>query len=320
MEQRIAFHQHRTMQDLLDLLQVFVLIRFEEARDVRMHAQDDVFEIDSRRELVRFLQDFANRGGNALHIAGAFAIGAGHTERPLQALLHALTCDGHQAEIVELENFVWRTVGAHGVFERLHHFLPILALVHVDEVDNDDAAQIAQTYLADDFLHRFGVGLNDGVFQTIRAADVLAGVHVDRDQRFGLVDDNVAAGFQPDLRPQGFFELGRDVEGVEDGFRARVKLDAADQRRLEPLDETHYAFVHLFVVNPDGFELFGELIAQGSLNDVEVVMQQHGRGALFGLLPDVEPEVEEKIHVGGEVFLALAFAGRANDVSAGDAR
>ena len=78
--------------------------------------------------------------------------------------------------------------------------LPVLALVHVDEVDDDDAAEIAQANLAHDLRDGVEVGLDDRVFETGRLADVLAGVDVDRDQRFCLVDDNGATGFEPDLR------------------------------------------------------------------------------------------------------------------------
>ncbi len=37
--------------------------------------------------------------------------------------------------------------------------------------------------------------------------DELAGVDVDRHQGFGLVDDDVSAGFQPDSRFDGFINL-----------------------------------------------------------------------------------------------------------------
>ena len=45
-------------------------------------------------------------------------------------------------------------------------------------------------------------------------------------------------------------------------------------------------------------------------------MQQQRGGPLFGLLPDIQPEVEEEIHVGREILFAFAFAGRAHDESA----
>ena len=67
------------------------------------------------------------------------------------------------------------------LFQGLHHFLAVLALIHVDEIDDDDAAEVAQADLAHDLLDRVDVGLDDGVFQPLRLADVLAGIDVDGD-------------------------------------------------------------------------------------------------------------------------------------------
>ena len=136
-----------------------------------MHAQHHVLALDGPRNLLRFHQNLADHRLHALDVAGAFAIRARRAQRPLQALLHAFARDRHQSEIVELQNLVRRLVGPHRFFERLHHLLPVLALIHVDEIDHDDAAQIAQPDLPHNLLHRFGVGLDDRVFEPIRFAD-----------------------------------------------------------------------------------------------------------------------------------------------------
>ena len=96
------------------------------------------------------------------------------------------------------------------------------------------------------------VDLDDGVFEAIRFADILAGIDVDRHQRLGLVDDDVTAGFQPDLRAQRLLEFVGDAELVEDRIGSRVELHAAHQRGLEALSEAQHAFVELFVIHPDG--------------------------------------------------------------------
>ena len=124
---------------------------------------------------------------------------AGGGERALERLLDALAGDGDQAEIVELQNLGRGAVGLAALLRAPASPFAILALVHVDEVDDDDAAQIAQPDLAHDLRDGIEVGLDDGVFEARRLADIFAGVDVDGDQRFGLVDDDVAAGLQPDL-------------------------------------------------------------------------------------------------------------------------
>jgi hypothetical protein len=73
------------------------------------------------------------------------------------------------------------------------HGMLVVFTRHVDEVHDDDAAQVAQAQLAGYGARRLQVGLEDGVIKVARA-HVAAGVHVDGGERLGLVDDEVAAG------------------------------------------------------------------------------------------------------------------------------
>ncbi|MNY09625.1 hypothetical protein D3C86_1425450 [compost metagenome] len=73
----------------------------------------------------------------------------------------------------------------------------MLLFLHVDEVQDDDAAQIAQSELAGDGLRSLQIGLENRVVE-IASAHEAACVDIDRGQRLGLVDDQVAARFQVD--------------------------------------------------------------------------------------------------------------------------
>jgi len=68
-------------------------------------------------------------------------------------------------------------------------------LVHIDEVDDDQARQVAQAQLPCDFLGGFEIGLERGILDVMLTGRA-AGIDVDRNQRFGLVDHDVAAGPQ----------------------------------------------------------------------------------------------------------------------------
>ena len=167
------------------------------------------------------------------------------------------------------QRFRRRLVLLQRLLQRGQNFFAVAALFHVDEVDHDDAAEIAQANLADDFLHRFEVGLDDGVFEARGAfADEFAGVDVDGDQRFGVVDDDVAAGLEPDFGAQRFVELVLDAELFEDRRFLGVELDAVDQLGLEAADEFDDLAVFLFVVDPDGGEIVADVIAQNALDEV----------------------------------------------------
>jgi len=67
----------------------------------------------------------------------------------------------------------------------------VLLVVHVDEIHDDDAAEVPQPQLPGDRLCCFEVGLEDGVVE-ITAADEAAGVHVHRGQCLSLVDDQIS--------------------------------------------------------------------------------------------------------------------------------
>jgi hypothetical protein len=167
-----------------------------------------------------------------------------------------------------------------------------------------------------DFLDRIRIDLDDGVFETIGFAYIFAGVDIDRHQRLGLVDHDVSARLQPHFRPQGLLDFGRNTELVEDWIGPCVQLHAPHQRRLEPFHETENAREQLFVIHPNGFERSRELISKNPLDQIEIVMQQHGSRLLLGLLAHVEPEVVEEMHVAFQLFFALVLGrGTANETA-----
>ena len=68
-------------------------------------------------------------------------------------------------------------------------------VVHIDEVDDDDAAQIAQTQLTGNHLGCFEIGLEYGVIE-ITAAYKSAGIDIDGGQCLGLIDDHISTGLE----------------------------------------------------------------------------------------------------------------------------
>src|SRR5207253_1510897 len=188
-----------------------------------------------------------------------------------------------------------------GLLQGLENFFAIAALFHVDEVDNDDAAKIAQANLADDFLYGFEVGLDNGVLEPRGAlADKLAGVDVDGHERFGVIDDDVAAGFQPHFGAKSFVEFVLDAELFEDGRFLGVELDLADQLRLEAIHEIDDFTVLLFAVDPDGGEMIADVIAQHAPDAVEVAVKQGRSLALLPGLLDFGSHLSHKLDVGSD--------------------
>ena len=98
--------------------------------------------------------------------------------------------------------------------ERVDHLAAVLLDLHVDEVDHDDAADVAQAQLLGDLLGGLEVVAEHGLFE-VRRADVLAGVDVDHGQRLGVLDDQRAAARQPHLAVERLVQLLVDVEALE---------------------------------------------------------------------------------------------------------
>src|SRR3954451_10246612 len=108
---------------------------------------------------------------------------------------------GHldEPETRDLGHLVLRAVAAEALDDASQYEVAVALEHHVDEVDDDDAADVAQPQLANDLFGRLEVVLGDGLFEVAARADELAGVDVDDRHGFCAVDDQRATGRQPDL-------------------------------------------------------------------------------------------------------------------------
>ena len=106
--------------------------------------------------------------------------------------------EGH-AQIVHGQHAALGTIGRERPFELLRHRRAVRFLRHIDEVDGNDAAHVAQAYLAGDLARGQKVGLKDGALQVVFARE-LARVDVDDRHRLRPVEDEVRAVFEPHHR------------------------------------------------------------------------------------------------------------------------
>src|SRR5580698_1747412 len=316
MQRGIALDEDVLADQLFEFVEPGCVVLLEDFHGFRIHAEQHICAFEVLLHFAQLDVDFVADGGGTLDHAGGLAGGAGDAQRALERLLDALAGDGDQTEIIELENLCGGAIGLEGFFEGGENFEAVLALVHVDEVDDDDAAEVAETNLADDFRDGVEVGFDDGVFQTRRLADVFAGVDVDGHQSFSLVDDDGAAGLEPDLGAKGLGDFVLDAEMLEERRLFGVHLDAADEGGREAVEEADDALVVVLRIDPDGGEVGADLVAQDSLDEREIVIDERGRFGGVGTLLDLVPEVNEEAQVGAELFFRRALGGGADDESA----
>ena len=143
---------------------------------------------------------FEQDGG--FDFAGAVADGALFEDVDVGDGADALAGDLHQAELAEWQHGMSGAVGCH---QFLHLFVEGCAVGsegHVDEVDDDDAADIAEAHLSGDFRGGGHVHLQGVLFLRVGGLDAVAAVDVNHAHRLGLFNHEVDAVLDGDDFPE----------------------------------------------------------------------------------------------------------------------
>src|SRR5436190_18456297 len=143
--------------------------------------------------------------------ATTVARGTRVAERLHQTLRDPLAGHLDQPELGHLERLRAGLVAGQRVPEDPHDLVTVGLDLHVDEVDDDDAADVAQPKLAGDLLGGLEV-VAEHRFLEVRLAHVLAGIDVDHGEGFCALDDERPARRQPHLAVERLQELLGDVE------------------------------------------------------------------------------------------------------------
>ena len=156
----------------------------------------------------------------------------------------------------------------------------VLPDLHVDEVDDDDPADVAQAQLAGDLLGRLEVVAEDRLLEA-RRAHVLAGVDVDDGERLGVLDDERAARRQPHLAVEGLVELLVHVVALEQRQRPRRRGRSTRPGRpasgLMRGDVVAHLLVQGRVVDDDAAVVVVELLADDPHGHVGLAVEQRRR-------------------------------------------
>ena len=298
MQRRIRLDNNALLRPAFQLFDQRRFPRLQRLRNFRMYPQSNAACGQIRSHLPRLSLYLVAQSRNRLHHPRPGAIRARLAQRALQSLLGPLARNRHQTKLVEPQHLRRRPVRPQSVFQNRHHLVPVPPLFHVDEIDDDDAAQIPQPHLPHDFLARFHVGAHDGVFQPVRPfAHEFPGVHVNRHQRLGVIDHDVPPGFQPDLRPQALVDFLLNPEFLEHRSVFGVQLHPPDQLRLKPAHEVHDLGVFLFGVHPDRAKIRRDVIAQNALHQIQIAMHQRRRFLLIRPRLDLRPGPRQEFHV-----------------------
>ena len=266
------------------------------------------------------LQDFEQaaldlhaHADGGFHVAGAAAVGARVEQRILHAFALALARHLHEPELADREDFRACAVEVGELVHRAVDLLAVGAVRHVDEVDDDLAADVAEAYLARDLLRGLEVGVQDEL--ALRLAGLgFAGVDVDGDERFGLVDAQVAAAGEVHDAVVDFGDLRRDLVAVEHGFGALVardlRVEVVSDEFLERFDQE---IVFVLVVDHDLVDVVRQQVAHGAFQQVGFGVDERGRLRLQQGVVDLRPEFQQHFEVALEEDGLAVFADGAAD-------
>ena len=183
---------------LLDLAEPRAAGSDEQRRNVRV-------ELDPERLVARLARQ---RAQPPLGVDGERLVGnddavpragrAGDREDLARTVGHVLARHLDEPERRDLDHVRLRPIALELAAERVLDRLAVLRVRHVDEVDDDDPADVAEPELANDLLDGLEVVLRDRVLEPRPRGlparpDEAAGVDVDDREGFGVVEDQVAA-------------------------------------------------------------------------------------------------------------------------------
>ena len=138
-----------------------------------------------------------------------------------------------------------------------------------------------------------------------------ARVHVDRHERLGLVDGDVAAFLEPDLSLHRLLDLALDAEVVEDRRFTAIELHPRLELRRIRREVLQYLLVLLLRVEGQLRDVLGEDVPNEAGRELHLLVQERGR--LHPLLLGLLPELLQILDVALEFLLPLLRPDRPDD-------
>ena len=188
----------------------------------------------------------------------------------------------------------------------------ILAAVHVDEIDHNQAAKVAQAHLAGNFFSGFEVGVERRFFD-VAAAGGTRRVDVDGGERFSAVDDNRAARGQPYFALMGRFNLAFNLIARKQRHLFRIKLEFIQVIRHGKLHLLARGNEDFFVVNHDFIDVGAQIIAQRPQQNIVFLEDQEWRVFIGRGFGNGRPVRDAMVEVPLQFFDAAPDAIRSND-------
>src|SRR3989475_1321578 len=192
---------------------------------------------------------------------------------------------------------------------------PVGAGFLVDDVHDDDAADVPQPQLARYFARRLDVGLQDRALGVLLAR-VATRVHVDRGEGLGRLDDQVAPGRELHSWLEETADLRFDVVLVEQRGLGLVQLHPVEQVGVDLLQVLHHFSVQHLRIDEQRVDLVREEVASDAARERRLPLQQGGRPDRARLALDFRPQAVEVLDFPLAALLRQVLGDGTDDPSA----
>ena len=217
-----------------------------------------------------------------------------------------------EAEFGDVGELNPRPVQTQRLLEGLFDLRVVLAVHHVDEVDDDQSPEVPQAELTGDLLRRLHVRLKCGLLD-IPLVRTAPGVDVDRDHRLGGVDDQITAGLQVHAVLVDDADLILKLIPVEKRGLFLGQLDYLEISGGDGLAVGPDLTERLRIIHQNLLDVRREIVPQRADAEGALLVDQRGGGCLGGPLPDLLPETGEMLVVPGQLLLGPVHPGCPDD-------
>jgi hypothetical protein len=160
-------------------------------------------------------------------------------------------------------------VAGHLVFQSLVKLPAVRTFVHIDKIDHNNTAHIAQTQLTGNFGCGFQVNRKCIFFLAAVTVYLVPAVYINNMERFGVFDDQVYTAFNGDNFTERILDLFVDPEIVENGYFTLVNFNNINLIRRNGADVIFYFFGNSRIVNVNIVELFVKHITENGRSTVK---------------------------------------------------
>ncbi len=204
-------------------------------------------------------------------------------------------------------------VHLHRITQTVFNLTLILRRLHIDEIDDDQSTDVSNAQLTCDLVGRLEVGIRRRRLD-IAAARSPRTIDVDRDKRFGVVDDDAAARGQAHLVSVSRLDLALDLEAGKE--RDVVGVHLQPSLCLRGHETLHVLLRFLeggIVVYEHLADIVREVVAHSARDGIALAEDEKRGRAVFGCRFDLFPLRLEVIEVPLQFFHGTPDAGGTND-------